>query len=221
MAKKRSDSGRLRLEDPAGAAKIIRRRMEERRLLDPLEDDLPRGAKTSTLQAAAGEVGVSRITLHRLVHGKTSSCSWRTLTRLLRWVGEELEEHLYVCAVGADAAAARASYTDFLARERRRMDEGRTEEDSYPLVQGSDVANTVADFRKYVKDLGLPAPREHLALLRVFDAIIAWRPLRDCLSEKEVAKLVQQGLRRERTLMREEARVLGLWNLEESRRRYS
>ena len=126
-----------------------------------------------------------------------------------------------MCAVGADAAEARASYTDFLARERQRMDEDRTEEDSYPLVQGSEVAKTVAEFRKYVKDLGLPAPREELALLRVFDAIVAWRPLRDRLSEKEVAKLVRQGLRREKTLVREEARILGLWDLGQSRRRYS
>ena len=229
MAEKRSDSGRLRLEDPAGVAMIIRQRIKERHLLDPLDPLLTSkkfrrdfwGAKTSILRATAEETGISRITLHRLVHGKTSACSWRTLTRLLRWIGEEFEEQLSVCAVGADTAEARASYTDFLARERQRMDEDRTEEDSYPLVQGSEVAKTVAEFRKYVKDLGLPAPREELALLRVFDAIVAWRPLRDRLSEKEVAKLVRQGLRREKTLVREEARILGLWDLGQSRRRYS
>ncbi len=224
MAEKRSDSGRLRLEDPAGVATVIRQRMEEKHLLDPLDDDRPWGAKTWILRATAEETGISRITLHRLVHwrpGKTSACSWRTLTRLLRWIGKELEEQLCVCAVGSDMTDARAGYTDFLARELRRMKEGRTEEDDYLLPPGTEVTQAVADFRKYVKDLGLPAPREELALLRVFDAVIAWRPLRDRLREEEVGKLVRQGLRRETTLVREEARILGLWDLEQSRRRFS
>jgi hypothetical protein len=62
--------------------------------------------------------------------------------------------------------------------------------------------------KEEVMQLGLPATRWQVALLRAYAPLICWRRLRRAMTDQERLRLIGLALRRERALMRRELVVL-------------
>lgn len=67
----RWDTGTFKIKNPAELAGVLDRVLEKRYFF---------------LADAAEEIGISRSTLYRLVHGLVKIVSWRTANRLKKWL---------------------------------------------------------------------------------------------------------------------------------------
>ena len=209
--KKEWNSGRVRIQDPDGVASAIRKSVEKRLLLDPMAEDLVehlgRGAKTELLQDVAGRTGVSRPTLHRLMHGVQKATSWRTLSRIEKWLRSEEEwRKILRCVLEPAEYRKRREYLAYVDRELERVQVMRHEKHTFFL--SGPLQEAAADFRDFVRNRGLPATRAELGIYRAVDPLVGWGKFRRALSQERKHALLKEALRRERGLVKEEARIL-------------
>ena len=95
---------------------------------------------------------------------------------------------------------------EYLNREIERFEKDPSDEHGY--IPTGEIQTLVESLYTYVRNLGLPAPRAKLAELRTLDPIIGWPRLRRALDKRTALEIVRDGLRRERRLVKLEARLL-------------
>ena len=209
-AQKQWDSGRVEIHDPDGLASLLRAEIKKRELLDPMDRQemlgYPKGAQTEIVQDVADQIGISRSLLHRLLAGKRPNTTWRTLRKLEVWLRPANADALRRFALTPDAQQRRKEYEDYLEREIERFEMDRTDQHDY--LPTGEIDTLMKSLRTYVLNLGLPAPRARLAELRTVDPLIGWPTLRRALDKRTELEIIRDGLRRERRLVKIEARLL-------------
>ncbi len=165
-------------------------------------------SKSAAIGYAAREWGFSYATLHRLAHGKAEWISWQTVRRLRARLRPHelraLEQVLYPEPMRTFLAELRG--------EVRRLEHGRSRHDEYRLTQ--EIREEVSKFERLCRKLGMPPLRLRLAMLRVFDPLVAApsvrrrRPAGRALSHQQTVQLIKLGFRRERVLLQAERSLL-------------
>jgi hypothetical protein len=193
------DRGNFPVDDPVGLAELLYVAFEQR---FPLEWD-GRG-KSTVIDEAAEEIGVSYSSLWRLIHAESRVLRWDVVTRLHRWLTSEewktAERHLF----SSQVRRKRREYLAYLDREIVRYRSRRNHK--HNITFSSAIQTVVDQFAKTAKPF--PYTRVELAKLRVFDPVIGWRGLQQTLNENDLLGLVKQGFKREATLLRKEAQYL-------------
>lgn len=160
------------------------------------------GVSTSVLLAGvAEEWGMSYSTLHRLTHGTVERVSWRTVLALQRRMDPAEYEQLERALVTPESHRLVRWYAAYIKRENKRLSARRR--GKHNILATKWEAAEWKRFRLRAQNLGLPAPRCRLAMLRVYDPIIGWSRLR--LRARSRERIFRLGFRRELELMKEEA----------------
>jgi hypothetical protein len=162
-------------------------------------------SKSEAIAQAAADLQISYSVLFRLIHGQQSTMSWKVESQLRKAAGDDwsiLERFL----LSSHDRRMRREYQALLLREITRYEQRRRERDIVFFLPAE--ARERESFARQAQLLGFPAPRQRLAELRVFDPIIAWRRLRENMSNQERLLLVRLGFKRERELLKLEHRHL-------------
>ncbi len=152
----RWDTGTFKIKNPAELAGVLDRVLEKGYLF---------------LADAAEEIGISRSTLYRLVHGSVKVISWRTANRLKKWLTAREWQKVEPCLYDERTREARREYVDFLKREMARFRWRRGEEHDF-FFTNKQIREAVDSFEKHSRGLGFTVWRTELAKLRENDPII-------------------------------------------------
>lgn len=160
-------------------------------------------SKSELLAEVAKRWGLSYATLHRVVHGKSPSISWRTVRQIRTNLGDSERRKLYQYLFTPGMRA----FLEYLKREVARYRSGRTRANDYRYMRS--VRREVEAFQGRCQRWGMPPWREELARLRVFDPLVAHTFRRGkFLSQEDTLLLVKRGYRREQLLLTAERRAL-------------
>jgi hypothetical protein len=163
---------------------------------------------SEVLAYAARDFRLSTTTLRRLVRGEAKSLSWIFAERLRKRLKATEWNALERALLSPKARSLRNDYANYISSEIDRLMSGRK---GHPgMVFTPAEREHIDSFERHLKLLGAPATRASVALYRVYDPLVAWRPTNHWfrnLPEDARAKLVKDGLKRELGLVRTEMRL--------------